>query len=267
MMQEVKTILVVDDEPEYVEILQKFFEREGFHVLTAHDGDMALKITSNFRPDLVIMDVSMPKKDGLEFYKEISTAHGLAKLPVIVITARGELEPVFRALEVEGFFVKPVMFSKLLMEVHDILKKAKGKTVFLVDNKENLRSLELGELLQKERYRVCWIENPAIFEQEIASGNCPDFVVMEAGRIPAGKEGQNLVQKIRETILSNKGKRGGNVSAKIPLIAYTFSGHDFEKASLEAGVDKYLGRPRDYDAVIVAIREFEIEAKEKKRSA
>ena len=259
-MKETKTILVMDDEPDYVELMKKFLEEEGYHVLTAHDGDAGLQVVRNLRPDLVIMDVNMPHKNGLQFYREISTAHGRAKLPVMVITARGELEPLFRELEVEGFVTKPFVISKLLKEIEAIFNKKKEKTVFLMDLKELPSSLGTAEALRKERYRVIIAEDLAAFAQEVASGNEPDFVVMEYARTE--QEKQDFIPEIKK-ILSSKATAGVPFR-KVPIIVYTYSGLDHKEKSLVDGADKYIGRPENYDAIIVAIREFEIEGKEKK---
>ena len=259
-MKETKTILVMDDEPDYVDMVKQFLEEEGYHVLTAGDGDSGLKIVKNLRPDLVIMDVNMPHKDGLQFYREISTAHGRAKLPVLVITARGELEPLFRELEVEGFLTKPFKISKLLEEIKIIFNKTKEKTVFLMDLKELPSTLGIAETLRRDRYRVVFVEDLVAFKQEVVSGDRPDFVVMEYAR--AEKESSNPIAEIKK-ILSAKTVE--KVSPHpVPVVVYTYSGINYEEKSLADGADQYIGRPGNYDAVVVAIREFEIEEKEKK---
>lgn len=258
-MEKAKTILVMDDEPDYVELVKQFLEEEGYRVLTAHNGEAGVKIIEEMRPDLVIMDVNMPHKDGLQFYREISTAHGRAKLPVLVITARGELEPLFRDLEVEGFLTKPFVISKLLNEIQMIFNKKKEKTVFLMDLKELPSTLEIAETLRRERYRVAFTEDLAALGQALASGNLPDFIIMEYARTE--KEGENLVQEIKKSLSS---KATGTPPPSVPIIVYSYSGVDYKEKSLAAGANKYIGRPENYDAIIIAIREFEIEEKEKK---
>ena len=258
-MKEAKTILVMDDEPEYVEMMKQFLEEEGYHVLTANDGEAGLKVIHNLCPDLVIMDVNMPHVGGLQFYREISTAHGHAKLPVLVITARGELEPLFRELEVEGFLTKPFQISVLLNEIETIFNKKKEKRIFLIDNKELPSTLAIAETFRGERYRVVLTEDLAAFAREVTAGNRPDFVVMEYSC--SEKEGVSFILEIKK-ILSSK-IVDGSPSPKVPVIVYTHSGQDYREKSLADGADKYIGRPGNYDAFIIAIKEFEIEQKEK----
>ncbi len=253
-MKEAKTILVMDDEPEYVEMMKQFLEEASYHVVTAHDGEAALKIIHNLRPDLVIMDVNMPHMNGLQFYREISTAHGLAKLPVLVITARGDLEPLFRELEVEGFLTKPFPIPTLLNEIETIFNKKKEKMVFLIDNKELPSTLAIAETLRGERYRVFVSEDLADLRHEVAAGNRPDFVVMEYER--SGKENGFFISEINK-ILSSKAT-DDSLFPKVPVIVYTYSGQDCKEKSLADGADKYIGRPGSYDAVIIAIKEVEI---------
>ncbi len=259
-MKETKTILVMDDEPEYVEILRQFLGEAGYHVLTACDGEAGLKIVGNLRPDLVIMDVNMPHMDGLQFYREISTAHGRAKLPVLVITARGELEPLFRELEAEGFLTKPFMISRLLKEVETIFSKKKEKTVFLVDSEGLSRVSKVAEALRRERYRVAFTVDLAAFERELAAGNRPDFVVVEYAM--AEKASPRFIRTIKEKLAPKAD--AGTPSPKVPVIGYTYSGMDYREKCLADGADQYIGRPENDDAIIAAIRKCEIEAKEKK---
>lgn len=259
-MKETKTILVIDDEPEYLDILSQFLQEAGYHVLTAGDGDEGLRTLSKVRPDLVIMDVNMPHKDGLQFYREISTAHGRAKLPILVLTARGELGPLFRDLEAEGFLEKPVEVSKLLREVETILSKKKEKTVFLMDLKALPSTVEIAETLRRERYRAVIAEDLAAFKRELTSGNRPDFIILEYAR--SGKENPFFIQEIRETLAFKAA--GGASSHRVPVIVYTYSGLNFKEKSLAEGADRYIDRPESYDDIIVAIRKFEIEEKEKK---
>ncbi|MBU9888925.1 MAG: response regulator [Candidatus Omnitrophica bacterium] len=255
-----KTILVIDDEPEYLDILKQFLQEAGYHVLTASDGDEGLKTLAKVRPDLVIMDVTMPNKDGLQFFREISTAHGRAKLPVLVLTARGELEPVFRELEAEGFLEKPVDVPKLLKEVEAILSRKKEKTVFLMDRMTAPHTREVVEALRKERYHPVVVEDLAAFRRELEGGEIPDFILLEyAG---AGNGNPFFIQEIKET-LSFK-KISGRGVQRVPVIVYTYTGADFERKSLTEGADRYLGRPQHGDDLIVAIRQFEIEEKEKR---
>ncbi len=83
-------ILVVDDEPDFCEALRDFLEAKGYSVLEAHDGDHALEIYRQERPDVVLLDIRMPGKDGLETLRELRAFDPEAR--VIMITAVQEEE-------------------------------------------------------------------------------------------------------------------------------------------------------------------------------
>src|SRR5207244_3667837 len=82
----VKSILVVDDERNIVDLLRMYLEKEGFAVIAAGDGEQALALQQRHEPDLVILDLMLPKRDGFEVCREIRKR---GETPVIMLTARG----------------------------------------------------------------------------------------------------------------------------------------------------------------------------------
>jgi two-component system alkaline phosphatase synthesis response regulator PhoP len=118
-------ILLVDDEKDIIEFLQYNLEEEGFDVLCAYDGEEALEKISN-KPDLVILDVMMPKMDGYEVCKFIRNKKGFENIPVIFLTAKsGEVEEI-KGLELgaSDFIQKPISPKKLIARVKANLRKA-----------------------------------------------------------------------------------------------------------------------------------------------
>lgn len=87
-----KTILVVDDEPDVRTFFETALRDAGFEVLTAGDGDAALDILNENKPDLISLDLVMPKKSGVKLYHEIRRNRDLRKIPVIVVTAHAHDE-------------------------------------------------------------------------------------------------------------------------------------------------------------------------------
>ncbi len=256
-MKSKKTILILDDEREYVELLKPFLEEEGYHVLTAHDGEAGLAILNVMRPDLVLLDINMPKKDGITFYREITTLHGRSKVPILVVTARVELKPLFKAIEADGFITKPFEITHLLKEIDRILNSDKEKMVFIMDRKELPSTLGMAEALRHERYRVTVVEDIESVDREMKAGNYPDFVITEYVELEE-KDG-NLISRLRE-ILVAKNEEAAR-SKRIPIIVYTYSGLNCGEASRVQGADKYIGRPHNYTDAVSAIREFEINEK------
>src|SRR6266498_4341433 len=81
------TVLVVDDEPNIVEVVSAYLKRELFNVVTASDGETALQKVSEVAPDLVVLDVMLPRLDGLEVCRRV---RAMGNTPIIMLTARGE---------------------------------------------------------------------------------------------------------------------------------------------------------------------------------
>ncbi|MEL7021641.1 MAG: response regulator, partial [Bacteroidota bacterium] len=83
-------ILIVDDEPDILEILQYNLEREGFKVAVANNGEEGLAIATEFNPDLIILDIMMPKMDGVELCRTLRTKPQFNQTLIAFLTAREE---------------------------------------------------------------------------------------------------------------------------------------------------------------------------------
>ena len=114
-----KKILIVDDERDIVSYLEMVLQDQGFDTLTAGDGNEALEVVRREKPDLVTLDISMPKASGTRFYKEMRTDPELSGIPVLIVTAVTGLGGDRYAYErfisnrrlvpaPEGFFPKPI---------------------------------------------------------------------------------------------------------------------------------------------------------------
>jgi adenylate cyclase len=117
-------ILVVDDVPDNVEILQLRLESQDYEVITAGDGEAALAIVREQLPDLVLLDIQMPKLDGIETVKQLKADAALPFIPVILVTARSDAKDVVAGLEAGGddYLTKPVDQSALLARVRAMLR-------------------------------------------------------------------------------------------------------------------------------------------------
>ena len=101
-MADSKKILVADDEPDLREALVTMLEVEGFSVLSASDGEEALALIIKERPDLILLDIHMPKKDGIDVLREVRANTETAHTHVIMLTATGDMQSVSQALEHGG---------------------------------------------------------------------------------------------------------------------------------------------------------------------
>jgi adenylate cyclase len=131
-MREPPLILVVDDNADNVDILQKRLESRDYAVATAADGVEALDRVHELLPDLVLLDIMMPRLDGIETVKRLKSDPSLPFIPVILLTARREAEDVVAGLESGGddYLTKPVDHAALLARVRAMLRiKALHDTV------------------------------------------------------------------------------------------------------------------------------------------
>jgi two-component system nitrogen regulation response regulator NtrX len=119
------TLLVVDDEPQILRAVAGVLQDEGFEVLTAPDGETALKMVAAEVPDLVLLDIALPGLDGLEALTELKRQHPL--LPVIMVSAYGSVENAVKATRLGAFdFIeKPPNADKILLSVRNALEWAR----------------------------------------------------------------------------------------------------------------------------------------------
>ena len=119
-----KLILIVDDDEDVLEFMRFSIENEGFKVKTARDGEEALKIVKKEKPDLVILDVMLPKKNAIEIARELQTDE-YRDIHVIAISGRYDedyLKDMFYfEPNVKDIFVKPVKMPILIYKIHKIL--------------------------------------------------------------------------------------------------------------------------------------------------
>jgi adenylate cyclase len=131
-MREPPLILVVDDVPDNVDILQMRLESQGYEVLTATDGEEALDRIRAHLPDLVLLDVMMPKLDGVEAVRRLKADQSLPFTPVILVTAKADAKDVVAGLEegADDYLTKPVDHAALVARVRAMLRiKALHDTV------------------------------------------------------------------------------------------------------------------------------------------
>jgi two-component system, OmpR family, alkaline phosphatase synthesis response regulator PhoP len=146
-----KTILVVDDEPQIVEICRDYLTAAGFTVLTANDGARGLAAARHEHPDLIVLDLMLPGMDGLDVCRELRRdSSGLAAVPIIMLTARVEESDKLVGLELgaDDYMTKPFSPRELVARVRTVLRRA-GEAPAPAD------LLRAGTLtLDRARYRV-----------------------------------------------------------------------------------------------------------------
>ena len=118
------TVLVVDDNQQNLELLQAYLEDMDCETVPAHDGMEALEIISNRPPDLILLDVMMPKMSGFEVCKRIKNDPKTSNIPVIMVTALNEFGDIERGIDsgTDDFLSKPVNKLELVTRVKTMLK-------------------------------------------------------------------------------------------------------------------------------------------------
>ena len=122
-MDEPKKILLIDDDINLQQLVKMVLESAGYNVTTADNGLDGLEKLAVVNPDLIILDMNMPVMGGVEFYQKICDAWSRPKYPVLILTARANMEEFFKGMDVEGFMTKPFVIDDLLAEVQRILAK------------------------------------------------------------------------------------------------------------------------------------------------
>ena len=120
-----KKILVVDDEPKIVEIVRAYLEKDGFKVVTANDGRVALQVFRHDTPDLVVLDLMLPEVSGLDVCRRICKD---SSTPVIMLTARDETTDKVVGLELgaDDYVTKPFDPKELVSRVKAVLRRSEG---------------------------------------------------------------------------------------------------------------------------------------------
>ena len=120
----IPTVLIVDDDQPSLELLQAYLEDVDCKAICAHDGIEALEIIGKKAPDLVLLDIMMPKMSGFEVCKRIKTDNKTNKIPVIMVTALNEFRDIERGIDsgTDDFISKPVNKLELVTRVKIMLK-------------------------------------------------------------------------------------------------------------------------------------------------
>lgn len=121
-------ILVVDDEKDIRDLIVLNLDREGFDSIEAADGLEALKRAKSDKPDLIILDLMLPQKDGITVYRELQENSLTNSIPIIMLTARGKLEEKIGGLEIgaDDYIIKPFSPRELMLRVRNLLRRTLG---------------------------------------------------------------------------------------------------------------------------------------------
>lgn len=146
-----KTILAVDDEEHILELIKFNLEKNGFQVITSDNGEKALELLASNSIDLVVLDLMLPGIDGLEVCKEIKRMEGYSKLPIIMLTAKGEETDRILGLELgaDDYVTKPFSVRELIARVKAVLRRSEDV------KKDNTKVLKFKDIvIDLEKHEV-----------------------------------------------------------------------------------------------------------------
>jgi DNA-binding response OmpR family regulator len=134
------TILIADDDPQLLRLMARNLQFEGYDVLTASDGRTALEITEEKRPDLVLLDIMMPKMDGFTVSQRIRE---FSNIPIIIVTARGQDQDKIRGLDLgaDDYLTKPFNVDELLARSRAVLRRSQ-----FMASEQTINSIQIGDL-------------------------------------------------------------------------------------------------------------------------
>lgn len=117
-----KKVLVIDDDPTLVKVVKPFLESQDYSVQIAIDGEMGIKEVKKQAPDLIVLDVQMPKMNGYTFVFELKTIPNIKNIPIIVLTAKEGMAEIFKIEGVKEYILKPFKPEVLLTAINKYLK-------------------------------------------------------------------------------------------------------------------------------------------------
>jgi PAS domain S-box-containing protein len=169
-------ILVVDDDPDSRELLQRTLESEGYSVVTAADGEEGLALARELKPSLMTLDVLMPSMDGWSVLQAVKADPELAHIPVMMISIVGDKDLGYTLGAVECL-TKPVDREQLRKLANQYARPAGGGHALVVDDDEGIRSL-FCRALEEDGWSVDEAENGAIALEQVAKRQ-PDLVLLD----------------------------------------------------------------------------------------
>lgn len=149
-MADKQTILVVDDEQDLLDLIEYNLKKEGFDVLKAENGEEGIKMAREHSPDLVLLDIMMPKMGGMEVVEIMRDDEDLKRIPIIFLTARGDEKTEVEGLNKGGddYITKPISTTKLISRIKAVLRRFE-------ESEEPANKLDVHDLIiDKDRYIV-----------------------------------------------------------------------------------------------------------------
>lgn len=206
-MEKKSKILIVDDAVDMVELLKKRLRFEGYDTAEAYDGEKGLKQVAEYNPDLIILDVMMPKLDGYEVCRRLKSDENTKYIPILMLTAKGEVEDKVKGLDIgaNDYLAKPFDYKELSARVRSLvaIKAAREKLV------EEEKSKALDQMMEAVAHEI---RNPLT--------SIGGFARRVYEKLPEGDPNKKYMEIIIKDVARLENMIRGLVELKITAISY-----------------------------------------------
>jgi DNA-binding response OmpR family regulator len=234
-----KTILVIDDDVDLVDKIRDRLEDQKYNIIGAFDGEDGLEKARSESPDLIILDIVMPKMNGHELATRLKADQRTRLIPILVLTAHNELVKFFNPGEIVGYLIKPVKIRDLLFQVREAIGEVRAKSILLID--ENSAAVEdMDRTLRMNRFAVFKAGNGKE-GLEKAVKELPDLIICDA--LMPVMNGHEFVRAIKKD----------EKLAGIPLIIL-LSGGINQGSFAGMDVDDFAVKPLDDVTLITKVK-------------
>ncbi|MBA3869648.1 MAG: response regulator [Anaerolineae bacterium] len=170
------TLLVIDDDPSARELINRFMLKEGYTVYTADDGEMGLKMARELRPDVITLDVMMPRMDGWSVLNALKSDPQLASIPVVMLTMVSDQNMGY-ALGAADYVTKPIDRDRLVKILKRYECSLPGCDILVVDDEPQIREI-IERTMQKEGWNVSQAQD-GIEALEIVNTKPPQLILLD----------------------------------------------------------------------------------------
>ena len=150
-------ILIVEDNIDTVDLLRKRLRADGYDTGEAYDGEEGLKKVIEYEPDLIVLDIMMPKLDGFQVCRRLKEDENTRHIPVIILTAKGDVDSTVKGLDIGGddYLAKPFDYKELVARIHSLLRKKAEREKRLEDE----RAAALQQMMDQVAHEI---RNPLV---------------------------------------------------------------------------------------------------------
>ena len=172
----ISRVLVIDDDPDVRDLMERYLTREGFEVMSACSGSEGISKIKDFNPDVITLDVLMPVMDGWSVLSELKKDPEMAKIPVIMLSMLDELDMSF-ALGASDYMLKPIKRDVLVDTVLKHIRDKENATVLVVDDLEENRNV-IARILTSQKINVALAANGLEALATLEKG-IPDLILLD----------------------------------------------------------------------------------------